>query len=399
MLYHFRIPGQRWQSWLLLLALGLLAAWWWAAARSPEPLVDVWVPVEPELAIRYMPGQAEGPPIDAAAFVLLENKTGTVLYAKNALQPRAPASTTKVLTALLALERGRLSDTVTVSPYAASTPGSTADLHAGQKITLEELLYGLLLRSGNDAAVAIAEHIGGSETAFARLMNERASELGATRSRFQNPHGLDKPGHFSTGLDLALIARTGMLYQKFAQIVGTREFATRAGTWYNTNRLLWGFAGAEGIKTGTTGLAGNCLVAAASRDGMQLISVVLDSGDRWRASRALLDYGFENFHLVRLAEKGQVIAQIPLREAAEPIVAVAREDLAVVVPDKDVNRLHTRLVLKPLSAPIRRLQDLGRYEVTVDGQVIAEMPLWAAASVPRRSPLLFLWRWWQGVVG
>src|SRR5690606_33671323 len=178
--------------------------------------------------------------------------------------------------------------------------GSSIHLRPGQEMLLADLIHGLLLRSGNDAAIAIAEHIAGTEDDFVHLMNRRARELGAVNTHFRNPHGLDEPDHFSTAFDLAHLARLAMILPTFKEAVGLREYrpASPVGPWRNTNRLLWGLDGAEGVKTGTTGRAGNCLVAAASRDGMSLISVVLHSRDRWEDSRRALEWAFASFHLV-----------------------------------------------------------------------------------------------------
>ncbi|HET7559882.1 MAG TPA: D-alanyl-D-alanine carboxypeptidase family protein [Limnochordia bacterium] len=386
-----KLPSRR----ALSALMGLLAAVWIAASghTGEAERLSVMVPVTADPHIGYMPGYETGPQISAQAAIVFDNTTGTVLYAKNAQTARPMASTTKIMTALLAMERGKLDDVVRVSPYAASTRGSSAHLYAGQEIKLIDLLHGLLLRSGNDAAVAIGEHLAGTEDNFVKLMNQRAAELGIVHTRFQNPHGLDKGGHFSTAYDLALMARVALLYPTFAQIVGTKSYAAPSGTvWHNTNRLLWSFDGAEGVKTGTTSLAGNCLVAAASRDGMQLITVVLGSANRWADSRALLEYGFGQYHLVRLAEKGSVLAVLPVAGADEQVVAVAEQPLSVVVGNKDVGKLRTRLELDPIAAPLHRLQTIGRYDVYIGDQLVAQVPLVAAADVPKSAWWRRLWR-------
>ena len=284
----------------------------------PTSATQVWIPVEPQIDVVWMPGYDEGPYVSARAAILFENTTGTVLYAKNAHERRAPASTTKILTAIMALELSNLDEIVTVSRRAASTPGSTARLYTGQKIRMDDLLHGLLLRSGNDAAVAVAEHLAGTESTFVSWMNQRATALGATNTRFQNPHGLDKPGHYSTAYDLALLSRIALVYPTFAEIVRKQTYDYQGQTWNNTNQLLWRFEGLEGIKTGTTSRAGYCLVAAASKDGMQLISVVLGSNNRWDDSSRLLSWGFEEFHRVTLADSGDVLARIPLADGMTP---------------------------------------------------------------------------------
>jgi len=354
----------------------------------------VWLPIKPDVDVAYVPDHTSGPSITAAAAILFENTTGTVLYGREEHRPRAPASITKVMTALLALEQGRLSDTVTVSKKAASIRGSSAYLHTGQKILLEDLLYAMLLRSGNDAAYAVAEHIGGNIDNFLEMMNTRARELGAGRTHFANPHGLDAPGHYSTAFDLAMISRVALLYNKFAEIVGTIHYTYEEGgvVWKNTNRLLWSYAGTEGIKTGTTGQAGNCLAAAATRDGRQLITVVLGSRNRWNDSVKLLEYGFDRFRLVTVAKEGEALAVIRPAGSREPLTLVPESDIKVIVKTSLPGVISTRLQLENIKLPVHRRQRLGICEVFVDGVKAADIPLIAAAPLGR--PTL-----WQRLLG
>jgi len=336
----------------------------------------------------------------AAAAVLVEANTGTILYAHNEHERRPMASTTKIMTALVALENAALADRVTVSAQAVRVTGSDAGLRPGQEMTMLELLYALMLPSGNDAANVIAEHVAGSQEAFADLMTRRAHELGATRTRFANAHGLDDPNHYSTAHDLALLSVTAMRFPTFRQVVRTPSFQAQSIglSWQNTNRLLWGFEGIEGIKTGTTSLAGYCLVAAASRDGMQLISVVLGSTDRWSDSTRLLEYGFDEFQLITVASHGQVIAEVQPPGALGKLTAVVDGDFRVVVRRADVNDVRVQVSLDPLRAPIRAGQVVGALHITLsDGRVLRTAPLVAAEDVPRWTLHGALWRWLQQV--
>ncbi|MCL6558998.1 MAG: D-alanyl-D-alanine carboxypeptidase, partial [Firmicutes bacterium] len=220
------------------------------------------------------------PVVTAGAAVLVDARTGQVLYGKNEGQKRPPASTTKIMTALLALEGGDLKQTVTVSPRAASVGEASLDLKAGEKLTLEELIYGALLHSGNDACVAIAEHIAGTEKNFVLLMNQKAKMIGAKDTTFKNTNGLPAPGHLTTAKDLAVLTRYALSNSTFQKIVRTREKTIgeqEKRYLHNTNRLLWSYDWINGVKTGTTNEAGCCLVASAAREGRQLISVVLHS--------------------------------------------------------------------------------------------------------------------------
>lgn len=242
---------------------------------------------------------AAPPSVMAEAAVVMNADTGQVLFSKNPDRIMYPASTTKIMTLLIALEKGAPGNVVTVSPQAARCEGSSLDLRAGDSLDLREAEYGMMLVSGNDAAEAIAESVAGSVPAFVDLMNSKAQSIGAARTHFSNPHGLPDPvNHFTTAYDLALITAYGLRNPVFAQIVATRAYEVRllnrtaflpAG---NTNKLLNTYAGATGVKTGFTNDAGECLVGSARRGDVQLITVVLNSDYRWEDTTALLDYGF-----------------------------------------------------------------------------------------------------------
>ena len=232
---------------------------------------------------------------------VVEVSSRRILHAKNASLPLANASTTKIMTALVILEDCPLDDKVTIPAEAAGVEGSSVYLRAGEEYTVEELLYGLMLRSGNDAAVALALHHSGSIAAFAQVMNERAILLGATDSCFVNPHGLPDERHHTTARDLALISAAAMENETFRMIVSTRCYAPR--DWYNKNKLLSSYEGACGVKTGYTMQAGRCLVSAAERAGMTLVCVVLDCPPMYDRSAELLDRAFADYMLVRLTDK------------------------------------------------------------------------------------------------
>lgn len=243
--------------------------------------------------------------LTAAAAVLMDAKTGEVLYAHNPDEPLPPASVTKILTALVILERGRLTDTVVVSAEAARVGGFRLGLRRGQQISLEDLLAAILIRSANDAATAAAEHVGHGLEGFVSLMNAKAEELGMLHSHFANPHGLDEPGHFTTARDLAVLTRVALDQSAFARLVRTRETSVtiwnpgrrgpvaRARLILSHNKLLGRVDGADGVKTGYTDGAGRCLVASASRGEQRMIAVLLNDPRRWSDAASLLEYGFE----------------------------------------------------------------------------------------------------------
>ncbi|MCL6595571.1 MAG: D-alanyl-D-alanine carboxypeptidase [Firmicutes bacterium] len=342
---------------------------------------DLWrTPVVPHWRV----GREIGPlpfALGSASALLMDPVTGRVLYEHAAFVRRPPASTTKILTAYLVLQRGDLDRVVTVSRRAATTEGSRMHLRAGERIRVRALLTGLLLRSGNDAAEALAEATDGSAERFALRMNRVARALGARGSHFENPHGLPDPRHYTTAYDLARIARAALALPAFRALV-TLEHARvedeegRVFDMTNTNRLLQVMAGADGVKTGTTSAAGRCLVASATRGGFPLLAVVLRSPDRWGESAALLEWGYRNFVPVASPLAGRV-ARLPLagRPFAHADVILAAP-LRAVVPRPLVPRVRTRLWLPArLSAAARPGAVVGTAVLEAGGRVLAQAPL------------------------
>ena len=281
---------------LLLLLPVLLCAWGtpqFTGSDSGGPAIG-----PAELAALH---QEQPPTLTAASALLVDDSSGLALWSRRPGDRRAPASLTKMMTALVVRADDPLAATFVVSALAAATPGSRMDVAAGQRLTVEQLLYGLFLPSGNDAAVALAEGTAGSVPAFVGQMNARAKSMGLTGTHFANPHGLDAAGHYSTATDLAALGRAILRDPVLAQIVQTREQVIRAPDGqvlfdlHNLNELLGSYPGADGIKTGTTDEAGQNLVAADMRDGNQLIGVILGSTDRYADARALLDTGWANW--------------------------------------------------------------------------------------------------------
>lgn len=335
------------------------------------------------------------PYIDATAALVMEAGSGRVLYSKNPTVRKSIASTTKIMTAIIALEKGDPEDVVTISCKAAGTWGSSLNLGAGQKYTLLELLYGMLMNSGNDAAVAIAEHIGGSVEAFADMMNSKARELGAANTVYVTPHGLDAPGQYSTAYDLAIITRYALKNPIFARIVATNRSSIPGRQLYNTNELLELYPGADGVKTGYTGQAGRCLVASATRNGMRIISVVLGSPTRYRraeASRMILDYGFNNYAMHTMIKTGGGFKSLPVRRGVLPTMAVkALDTVEIPLREDELDRLETRVSLpESLDAPVYAGTDMGFVEYLVDGEVVGQTILTTWEDVRRKGFLDYL---------
>ncbi len=305
---------ERGKQWVVLIILSLLIATSLpAAARSPRGKRTREHLTPPSKSGRHLnpPRPATDSAIlqggldelSAAASLLMEADTGAILFSKNARERRPPASTTKIMTALLILEEGQLDDSVLITERSVGVGGTGLGLKRGQRIILRDLLWALLLRSANDAASAAAAHVGGTEERFVARMNAKASSIGMEGTHFTNPHGLDDPEHYSTAYDLALLARRALRNPTFARMVRTREAWLSIQTGPNGrvvkrnllrthNRLLEQFFGADGIKTGFTERAGRCLVASASRGEHQLIAVLLNDAYRWTDAATLLEYGF-----------------------------------------------------------------------------------------------------------
>ncbi len=374
---------------MMLCVLALFVTGVPAAAQEPGIQDDVIFSYEESLpwveAGSFL--QGNGPHLSAAAALVMDADTGQVLYAKNPHQPRPIASTTKIITALVALECGNLKDTAIISKRAAGVEGSSIYLKAGEKLTLEELIYGALMRSGNDACVAIAEQVAGDEKDFVNLMNYQAYRLGAHNSNFCNTNGLPDDRHVSTAYDLALITRHALKKAAFRSIVASKTHTIRGpqGKRFlnNTNKMLWDYQGADGVKTGTTNAAGKCLVSSATRDGRSLIAVVLHSDDRYTESIQLLNYGFTHYKHQKVAAKGQLFTQLPVKDGVkEKVPVIVGADLMVSVPVNPEFVLEKDIILEQgLSAPVHKGQVLGKLQVVVKGEPVGEIDLLAQETI------------------
>lgn len=232
--------------------------------------------------------------VDARNAIAIDRESKTILFEQNGYELVPMASTTKILTALITIERGNLDEKFVVSKNASSVRGSTVGYKENEKITVRELLYGLMYRSGNDAAITLAEGIGGSVEGFAEIMNNYKTSLGLLDSHFESPHGLDMTDHYSSAYDLALLTAKGMEYEEFREIVGTKEISRSkynfTRDYSNINKILWKIPGANGVKTGYTGQAGKCLVSSINYKGKDIIIVVLNCPDRWNVTEKIFNY-------------------------------------------------------------------------------------------------------------
>ncbi len=313
--------------------------------------------------------------VSASSAILIDASSGEVLYEKNADQKMLIASITKIMTGLVALWYGELSDTVTVSKRAASTIGSSMYLKAGEKLTLEALLYGLLLSSGNDAGVAIAEHVGGgNEAVFIQRMNETARALGMTNSSFANPHGLDDKNHYSTARDMAKLASVAMQHPVFRRIVSTKTITVYGRTLTNHNKLLGVLDGCVGVKNGYTKAAGRTLVTCVERNGRRLIAVTLKDGNDYNDHKALYEYGFSLSPASCICAGGAYLGEVPVSGAAkEYFPLMAGGELYYHVSEYDPVAMRIELYGE-LSAPIAAGTPVGVAVYSLYGTEIGRVP-------------------------
>ncbi len=322
------------------------------------------------------------PSVSAKSAVLIEAESGRVLYQNNAFLRLPMASTTKIMTAIVAIESGDTRRTVTVSPDAVGIEGSSVYLYPGEQLTMEELLYALLLESANDAATAIAIAVAGSVEGFSQRMNEKAEALGLTATHFTNPHGLDDEAHYTTAYDLAVLSAYALKNEIFRTICATTRktipLKGNEGTrvLVNHNKMLTRYEGAIGVKTGFTKRSGRCLVSAAERDGLTLIAVTLGAPDDWQDHTAMLDFGFESYQSVLLAEKGGLVLPLSVVGGSTASVLVANTESARAILGRDHDAITYRIEApQMLYAPVASGATVGRVVWMCDGEEIGTSPL------------------------
>ena len=332
--------------------------------------------------------------------ICIERKTEQVLFEKDAYSPCAMASTTKILTAIITIENCNLNDEVTVSRNAANTGGSTLGIFAEQKITIENLLYGLLLRSGNDAAVALAEHISGSIESFSECMNEKAKAIGLKNSHFITPHGLDQEEHYTTAYDLALLTNYALKNPTFLRIVGTKQITIQIGKYNrilnNTNELLGVVNGVYGVKTGFTGNAGRCLVTACKRNDLDIIVVVLGADSKkMRAtdSQNVIEYVFQNFLMVDTEEEIKNFFQYFQNQKSFKIGKSLsnieygyekRTNYICPIDKRKILKLRTSIYcLEKLDAPLKQDIIIGKIRLICEDKILYELNIYLNKKINR----------------
>lgn len=324
-------------------------------------------------AVLILPCRAQA--ISAQKAILVDAETGRVIYEKDAYSRSLIASTTKIMTALLVCEQCNVLDRMRIPKEAVGIEGSSMYLKEGEILTLQELLYGLMLQSGNDAAVALAIYCGGTVEGFVQMMNDKAYRLGLTGTNFENPNGLDSPHHYSTARDLAVLTAYAMQNPIFAQTVSTKSVRIGERSLQNHNKLLWRIEGAEGVKTGYTKAAGRILVSSAQRDGRRLICVTINDGNDWADHQLLLEDGFSRYENRVIIRAGDILGErTVLGGDAETVQLVAAEDFSFSLTAQE----QPQTVLSGAEfdyAPVVRGGDAGYAYVLLDGHTVGKVPM------------------------
>jgi D-alanyl-D-alanine carboxypeptidase len=369
-------------------------------------LIQVLLPAAKVRAAGSAPG------LSAESAALIDVASGRVLFSKNGTKKMRIASLTKTMTAIVAIENGKLDEVVTVPPEAVGVEGSSIYLKRDEKLKLEELLYGLMLRSGNDAAVTIATHVGGSLPGFVYMMNEKAAMIGMNHTNFTNPHGLDDSNmHYSTAEDMAKLSAYALRNPVFRQIVSTKvkDISWEGEEWdrrlINKNKMLHLYDGADGVKTGYTKLAKRCLATSATRDGRQLATITLNASDDWNDSAMLLDWGFANFPVKELVgQKENVKPDTPVTlEAGTHLVAM--NAFRYPLQQSETDEIHKRVVLgESVINGKMNGQLVGFLQIYLKEDRIGQVPLIVITDAPTSAQPLpgirsFWHHFWEIVAG
>ena len=348
-------------------------------------------------AISFFPCKANA--VSAHSAVLMDAQTGRILYEKNADEQGLIASTTKIMTALVVCEQCNVLDRMRIPKEAVGIEGSSMYLQEGEVLTIQELLYGMMLHSGNDAAVALAIYCGGTVEGFAELMNDKARQLGMTQTHFVNPNGLDSPGHYSTARDMAVLAAYAMDNPIFAQTVSAKTVTVGNRSLRNHNKLLWQVEGADGVKTGFTKAAGRILVSSATRQGRRLIVVTMNAPDDWRDHTELLEDGFSRYQVKTVVTEGQVLGSCAVESGTEKTVElVAQSGFEYALAEEE----SPQIVLPGpgfVYAPVVQGEEAGVAYVCLGDKTVGKIPVAYGKTVEQEEapPRKHFWDgWWKG---
>lgn len=327
--------------------------------------------------------------IDAVSAIALDVDSKLVLYEKNAYNPIEIASTTKIVTALVAIKCGDLSKKITISEKAASIRGSEIGFKSGEEISLRELLYGFMLRSGNDGAIAIAEGISGSVDEFLKLMNEYALEIGLLNSNFESPHGLDSTNHYSTAYDLALVTAKAKEIKLFNDIVSSKDIDAKeynfTRSYHNINKILWLLPNSTGVKTGYTGKAGKCLVTSVKINNRDVIIITLNSAPRWRETQKISKYIEKNYEYKKIVSKEETLEHLSIKGGSNNVEIVSKRDIIIPVKIDSNIQIKIKKPLHQVCAPVCKGDKIGRIDIYENSKLLFTEALVAKNSVEKLS--------------
>lgn len=328
--------------------------------------------------------------LSGESYILMDEISGRVLVEKNAYRQMPMASTTKIMTALVAIENtNNIEDKVLIDEHSIGIEGSSIYLEKDEVISLKDLLYGLMLQSGNDAAIAISRYIGNTEDRFVSMMNDKAMEIDALSTHFENPHGLNHVNHYSTSYDLAIITREALKNSVFTDIFSTKSYtANRPKNNYfiNKNKTLWEYEGGDGGKTGYTTVSGRCLVSTSNRNGFRLIAVSLNAPNWFNDNYRLLDYGFENYKHYLIYDKGQFIEKANVLNGKNNVDLVIEDALIYPLREEEKESIKTNIVInESIHAPVIKGERLGYLETYLDGKLIRTENLLAKHDVDKKN--------------
>ncbi len=380
------------QAWLfkVALVLSVLIFTLSSLASCGKSETTQILPQSGETIVLNRPQSGVLPHVSASSAILIEVGTKTIIGEKNSDERMPMASTTKIMTALVAIENADISKTVAISPAAVNVEGSSIYLYEGEKLTLEDLIYAMMLESANDAAAAIAIEVGGSIEGFAEMMNQKADELGLKNTSFKNPHGLDNSEHYTSAKDLAIIAIAAMENPTFKEIVSTYKKTIPLNETegvrllINHNKLLKGYDGTVGIKTGYTKKSGRCLVSAAEKNGVKLICVTLNAPDDWRDHSNMLDFGFSIFESRLLCSDGEFNYTLPIIGGDKDCVTVKNRGELQAIIRRGSEEINYKVYLPKFAyASISEGEPLGTIVFYSGDEEIGSLPLCASSSVDR----------------
>ena len=365
---------------------------------------DIYIEINQKEVIETSSNPEEAD-VDSRIALIYDRASGKILYEKNGNKQTPMASTTKIMTAIVVLENANLKDVVTIDSKAAGIGGSRLGLKKNDKITVNDLLYGLMLRSGNDAAVALANYVGGSVEGFAQMMNEKAKEMGLTNSHFIVPHGLDNDGHYTTAYELAKMADYALKIDKFKQIVGTQNTTIYINGYAkainNTNKLLESVSGVYGVKTGFTNGAGRCLVTACKRDDLDIVTVIIGAGttkQRTADTIKLINYAYNNFEVINIKEiveekfeqwKAINQSRIYVNKGIKNNVELLLEDMpfenmAIKKNNKDKIDVEVNSIFY-LEAPVAKNQVIANMKITINGETLETLEVYSKEEIRKKE--------------